>query len=213
LVPPSWCPHRSCSRSRIFVDRNQKRRLISRALGVQLPNPGSVSRRARCEIFDFSPLAMVLFGFIVQWCHKTGLESSSRGANPTETHSRASPTQLEGFRSGPRETRFLDVSLRFGAVGVILQRCHSPNSASDRVVSITLLLYPGCDSAGSAATLVPRRGGHKRGLGTSSRGVNRTNTHSQASPTQLEAFRGPNSDPAFSTFCPTPPPQVHNRPE
>ena len=29
--------------------------LISRALGTQIPNPGSVSRRATCEIGDVSP--------------------------------------------------------------------------------------------------------------------------------------------------------------
>jgi hypothetical protein len=34
---------------------NEKRDLISRALGVQIPNPGSVSHCAGREIFDLSP--------------------------------------------------------------------------------------------------------------------------------------------------------------
>jgi hypothetical protein len=55
LVPPSWCPRRSCSRNHIFVDQNENRDLISRALGAQIPNPGSVPRRAKRDIFDFSP--------------------------------------------------------------------------------------------------------------------------------------------------------------
>jgi hypothetical protein len=37
------------------VDQKENRGLISRALGAQIPNPGFVSRRAGCDIFDFSP--------------------------------------------------------------------------------------------------------------------------------------------------------------
>ena len=51
---PEVVPHPG-SRNRIFVDQNEKRDLISRALGAQIPNPGSVSRRAKREIFDFLP--------------------------------------------------------------------------------------------------------------------------------------------------------------
>ena len=40
-------------RNRIFVDQNENRDLISRALGAQIPNPGSVRSRAKREIFDF----------------------------------------------------------------------------------------------------------------------------------------------------------------
>jgi hypothetical protein len=39
----------------MFVDQHEKRDLISRARGMQIPNPGSVSRRAGCDTFDFSP--------------------------------------------------------------------------------------------------------------------------------------------------------------
>jgi hypothetical protein len=45
---------------------------------------------------------------------------------------------------------------------------------------------------------------HKRGLESRSRGVKPTKTHSEASPTLLEGFRGPNSDPNISDFCPPP---------
>jgi hypothetical protein len=70
LVPTSWCPHRSCSSNRIFVDQTEKRDLISRALAAQIPNPGSVSRRARREIFDVSPRvgAVGPLGVILQRC-------------------------------------------------------------------------------------------------------------------------------------------------
>jgi hypothetical protein len=52
---PSWCPHRSCSRHRSFVNQKEKRDLISRALCTQIPNPGFVSRCAGRDIFGFSP--------------------------------------------------------------------------------------------------------------------------------------------------------------
>jgi hypothetical protein len=39
----------------MFVDHNEKRDLISRALAAQIPNPGSLSRRAKREMFDLSP--------------------------------------------------------------------------------------------------------------------------------------------------------------
>ena len=55
LVPPPWCPNRSCSRHRMFVDRNEKRDLISRAVGAQIPNPGFVSRHTQRDILDLSP--------------------------------------------------------------------------------------------------------------------------------------------------------------
>ena len=51
-----------------FVDQNENRYLISRALGVQIPNPGSVSRRAGRDILDFSPRAGAV-GVILQRCH------------------------------------------------------------------------------------------------------------------------------------------------
>jgi hypothetical protein len=41
--------------NRFFVDPNEKRHLISRALGAQIPNLGSVSRRAKREMFDLLP--------------------------------------------------------------------------------------------------------------------------------------------------------------
>jgi hypothetical protein len=41
------------SRNHIFVDQNEKRYRISRALGAQIPNPGSIARRAKREIFYF----------------------------------------------------------------------------------------------------------------------------------------------------------------
>ena len=37
------------------MDQNEKRDLISRALGVQIPNPGSTRSRAKREFFDVSP--------------------------------------------------------------------------------------------------------------------------------------------------------------
>jgi hypothetical protein len=62
LVPPSWSSHQSCSRNRMFVDQNEKRHLISRALGERVQNPGAVSRRAEREIFDVSPRAGAVGG-------------------------------------------------------------------------------------------------------------------------------------------------------
>ena len=46
-------PEGCCSQNRIFMDHNEKRDLISRALGAQIPNPGSFRSRAEREIFDF----------------------------------------------------------------------------------------------------------------------------------------------------------------
>jgi hypothetical protein len=52
----------------MFVEQHEKRVLISRALGVQIPNPGSVSRRAGHDNFDISP-PLVLLEIILQRCH------------------------------------------------------------------------------------------------------------------------------------------------
>ena len=49
-------------RLRTFVDQNEKRDLISRALGAQIPNPGSVSRRTKRDIFDVSLRACAVGG-------------------------------------------------------------------------------------------------------------------------------------------------------
>jgi hypothetical protein len=73
LVSPSWCPRPPMHefqtapaglpevvphpgpRNRVFVDLIYKRPHRSKALAVQIPNPGSVSRRAKREILDFLP--------------------------------------------------------------------------------------------------------------------------------------------------------------
>jgi hypothetical protein len=39
----------------MFVDQNEKRDLISKTFRVQIPNPGSVSPRAKREIVEFLP--------------------------------------------------------------------------------------------------------------------------------------------------------------
>jgi hypothetical protein len=91
LVPPSWYPRpprhdfqtapeglpevvpHPGSRNRMFVDQNEEneeRDQISRALGAQIPNPGSVSRRAGCEHFDVSPRIGAVGGDFATVSHK-----------------------------------------------------------------------------------------------------------------------------------------------
>jgi hypothetical protein len=54
------------------VDQNEKRRdLSSRALGEQIPNPGSVPRLALDTKFSMFRLVLVLLGVILQRCHCT----------------------------------------------------------------------------------------------------------------------------------------------
>jgi hypothetical protein len=49
-------PHRHTGlRNRSVADRIQKRDLISATTFAQIPNPGSVARHAKREIFDFLP--------------------------------------------------------------------------------------------------------------------------------------------------------------
>jgi hypothetical protein len=60
----------------MFVEQNEKRDLISRALGAQIPNPGSVSRHAGLDIFDFR-VALVLLGVILQRCHSETISGFS----------------------------------------------------------------------------------------------------------------------------------------
>jgi hypothetical protein len=62
-----WCPRRVVPPPELLVksnvvDPNEKRDLISRALGVQIPNPGSISRRAKREILDVSPRVGTFLG-------------------------------------------------------------------------------------------------------------------------------------------------------
>jgi hypothetical protein len=52
----------------MFVDQNENRDLISRALGAQIPNPGSIRSRAKLDVFIVR-LALVLLGVILQRCH------------------------------------------------------------------------------------------------------------------------------------------------
>jgi hypothetical protein len=58
VVPPPEV----CSRNRCFVDQNEKRDLISRALGAEIPNPGSVARRTKRDILDVSTRVGVVGG-------------------------------------------------------------------------------------------------------------------------------------------------------
>ena len=117
---PEVVPHPGL-RNRIFVDQHENRDPISRALGMQIPNPGSVSRRAGRDIFDFSPWGSHFLGALTTGlcfrarkptflhCHKKGLESSCRGVNPTKTHSKASPTHLEGSRGPNSDPKISDL--------------------------------------------------------------------------------------------------------
>jgi hypothetical protein len=68
LCPPPWCPNRSCSRTRMFVDKNQKRHLISRvsARRVRIRAPFPAARNAKCSVFR---LALVSLGVMLQGCH------------------------------------------------------------------------------------------------------------------------------------------------
>jgi hypothetical protein len=50
------------------VDQNENRDLISRALGTQIPNQGSVSRRAKRDISMFR-LVFALVGVMLQRCY------------------------------------------------------------------------------------------------------------------------------------------------
>jgi hypothetical protein len=69
LVPRLGAPTGVASEIACFVDQRENRDLISRALGAQLPNPGSVSLpRGRCNFLMFR-LALVLLGVILQRCH------------------------------------------------------------------------------------------------------------------------------------------------
>ena len=46
----------------MFADQNEKRDLISIALGAQIPNPGSIRSRANREMFEVSPRIGVVGG-------------------------------------------------------------------------------------------------------------------------------------------------------
>jgi hypothetical protein len=75
------------SRNRIFVDQNENRNLISRALGMQIPIPGSVPRHAGWKSFDVS-LCICALG-----CHSAGVVFSHMladfvGYPPRGTNSR-----------------------------------------------------------------------------------------------------------------------------
>jgi hypothetical protein len=55
-----WCPRRGAPAGvareiAFFVSQNEKRDLISTALGAQIPNPGSICSHAKCEVFDAWP--------------------------------------------------------------------------------------------------------------------------------------------------------------
>jgi hypothetical protein len=89
----------------IFVDRNAKRHLISRALCAQIPNLGSVSRRVKheCSIFR---LVLGLLEVILQRCHIQGFESSSRGLTPPKCTGKRARRSWRGFGARTRTQNF-----------------------------------------------------------------------------------------------------------
>jgi hypothetical protein len=54
------------SRNGVFVGQTEKRPHRSKALAAQIPNPGSVARRAKREIFDFCPPPWVPTGALLK---------------------------------------------------------------------------------------------------------------------------------------------------
>jgi hypothetical protein len=55
LVPRRGAPTGVAHEFVCFVDQHEKRHLISRAPLVQIPNAGSVARRAKRDMFDVLP--------------------------------------------------------------------------------------------------------------------------------------------------------------
>jgi hypothetical protein len=116
LVPPPWCPHRSCSRHRIFVDHNEKRHLISRALGAQILNPGSVSRHVKREFVDVSPRAGTVRGhFATVSLSALGSILEPKTLRTTATKTRVHDPVIKTERAGTRKAVNPQGYIRFEA--------------------------------------------------------------------------------------------------
>jgi hypothetical protein len=85
------------SRKRGRVDQNEKRDLTSRALGAQIPNPGSVSRRAGRDVLVFSPRAGVV------GVHFATVSLAPGAGTPQGQGQKGQGRKAEGVRGGPCE--------------------------------------------------------------------------------------------------------------